>query len=593
LLICEPHCFGLEKQRGQVFRFGGFELDSRRGEFRGPNGEALRLRPKSFAMLRVFAANPGRVVSKQELMEAVWPNVNVGEDSLFQCIRDIRTALGDDQRQMVRAVSGHGYLFDAEVSGEPACVVAEEQAVPAGDAPAETTGSQINALPARRPRLRFNLSRPAALGIVVGFGAIIGLAVAAPILRPEFMFWRTPPTIAVMPIVDTTGDPDAARMALNVSERLADGLAKIGNIRVVAPRWQASPSSPEVASAHASQADLAVTGELQKSDTSWNLQARMVSTATGEVRWTTSVAVRTDDADAALQQSRLAAGVGHPLALAINALTNSAMRATSDSAAPAGAKVVIDQAMAFINQTTPERFKSAQAMLEKALAAEPDNVDLQAALSAHLLRGIQSAWYNPADVAAAESSAQAMIERALRSKPTYLPVLEGYCRFLAASNHFVESLVACAKALTFDPWNGIALFHLGMTQIRLGRFEDALATFGQADRFNTPQVSRWTWLLGAGWACLLMGRDEEASGWLQRSIAITPGTGRTHLLLAAAYQRLSRVDEARAAVAKAMELRPGSTADNALLPARNASADFLSAQKMIQAAQVEAGLPER
>jgi Flp pilus assembly protein TadD len=132
-----------------------------------------------------------------------------------------------------------------------------------------------------------------------------------------------------------------------------------------------------------------------------------------------------------------------------------------------------------------------------------------------------------------------------------------------------------------------------MTQIRLGRFEDALATFGQADRFDTPQVSRWTWLLGAGWACLLMGRNEEALSWLQRSIAITPGTGRSHLLLAAAYQRLGRTDEARAAVAKAMELRPGSTADNALLPAKNASPDFLNAQKMIQAAQVEAGLPER
>jgi Flp pilus assembly protein TadD/TolB-like protein len=408
------------------------------------------------------------------------------------------------------------------------------------------------------------------------------------------MFWQTPPTIAVMPIINTTGDPDAARMAVNVSERLADGLAKIGNIRVVAPRWQASSSSPEIASARATQADLAVTGELQKSEKSWNLQARMVSTASGEVRWTTSVAVRIDDADVVLQQSRLAAGVGHPLALAVNALLNSGMRSVkTDSTAPAGAKVVIDQAMAFINQTTPERFKSAQAMLEQALAAEPDNVDLQAALAAHLLRGVQSAWYDPADVAAAQSSAQSMLERALRAKPAYLPVLEGYCRFLAASNHFVESLVACAKALTFDPWDGIALFHLGMTQIRLGRFEDALATFRQADRFDTPQVSRWTWLLGAGWSCLLMGRDEEASSWLQRSIAITPGTGRTHLLLAAAYWRLGRTDEARAAVVKALELRPGSTADNALLPAKNASPDFLNAQKMIQAAQIEAGLPER
>jgi DNA-binding winged helix-turn-helix (wHTH) protein/tetratricopeptide (TPR) repeat protein len=581
-----------------VFRFAGFELDSRRGEFRGPNSEAIRLRPKSFAMLRLFATNPGRVVSKQELMEAVWPNVNVGEDSLFQCIREIRTALGDDQRQMLRVVSGHGYLFDTEVSGEPACVAAEKEAVPspapAGGEPEERPEPHINAMPARKPRLRLSLSRPAALGIVAGLSAIIGIAVAAPIFRPDLMFWQTPPTIAVMPIVDTTGDPDVAQMAVNVSERLADGLAEIGNIRVVAPRWQASPSSPEVASAHASQADFAVTGELQKSDTSWNLQARMVSTATGEVRWTTSVGVRMDDADVALQQSRLAAGVGHPLALAINALTNSATRSVkTDSTAPAGAKVVIDQAMAFINQTTPERFKSAQAMLEQALAAEPDNVDLQAALSAHLLRGIQSAWYNPADVAATESSAQSMLERALRAKPTYLPVLEGYCRFLAASNHFVESLVACAKALAFDPWNGIALFQLGMTQIRLGRFEDALATFGQADRFNTPQVSRWTWLLGAGWACLLMGRDEEALSWLQRSIDITPGTGRTHLLLAAGYQRLGRTDEARAAIAKAMELRPGSTADNALLPAKNASADFLTAQKIIQAAQIEAGLPER
>ena len=49
-------------------------------------------------------------------MEAVWPNVHVGEDSLFQCIREIRTALGDDKRQVVRVISGRGYLFQAEVT---------------------------------------------------------------------------------------------------------------------------------------------------------------------------------------------------------------------------------------------------------------------------------------------------------------------------------------------------------------------------------------------------------------------------------------------------------------------------------------------
>jgi Tfp pilus assembly protein PilF len=87
--------------------------------------------------------------------------------------------------------------------------------------------------------------------------------------------------------------------------------------------------------------------------------------------------------------------------------------------------------------------------------------------------------------------------------------------------------------------------------------------------------------------------NEEALPWLQRSIAITPGTGRTHLVLAAAYQLMGRTDEARAAVAKAMELRPGSTAGNVLLPTRNANPAFLEASERILRAEVEAGLPER
>ena len=44
---------------------------------------------------------------------------------------------------------------------------------------------------------------------------------------------------------------------------------------------------------------------------------------------------------------------------------------------------------------------------------------------------------------------------ALRAKPNSIPVLEAYCRFLSATNHFVESLVICATVLSFDPWNGL------------------------------------------------------------------------------------------------------------------------------------------
>jgi Flp pilus assembly protein TadD len=106
-------------------------------------------------------------------------------------------------------------------------------------------------------------------------------------------------------------------------------------------------------------------------------------------------------------------------------------------------------------------------------------------------------------------------------------------------------------------------------------------------------VSRWTWLLGAGVSYLMMGRDEEALPWLERSIAITPASGRPLFLLAAAYQRLGRSDEAKATIAQGLALRPGTTASNLGIPTKNTSPAYLEARTRIEQALIEAGLPER
>jgi len=145
-----------------VFRFAGFELDQQRAELRRPDGRQVKLRPKTLEMLQLFAANAGRVLSKHELMEAVWPNIHVGEDSLFQCIRELRTALGDDRRQMIRVVSGRGYVFDIEVSTGPADVVAETEAVsPAMTASVEPAADATIAAEQAKPRRPFGLpTRP-------------------------------------------------------------------------------------------------------------------------------------------------------------------------------------------------------------------------------------------------------------------------------------------------------------------------------------------------------------------------------------------------------------------------------------------------
>lgn len=396
-----------------------------------------------------------------------------------------------------------------------------------------------------------------------------------------------------MPIGDASNDSQVAAMAAGVTGRLIDGLAKIDNVRVVAP--PSAASSAKLVSAPSVAADFVVTGELRKDEHAWTLQVRMTKTATQEVQPAASISVAIKETDPQLQQSRLAAGIGHQLALRINTLLNSAARpAATDSNSPPGiAKAAIEQATASIMQTSRERFTAAQGMLEKALTDEPNNADLQAALAALQLRGVQMAWYSPADSAAAEKNAKSMLERAVRTKPSSIPVLEAYCRFLNATNEFVESLVACARTLAFDPWNGMALYHIGLAHIQLGRFEDALATFQQADRFDTPQVSRWTWLLGAGWANVMMGRSDDALPWLQRSIAITPASGRSQMLMAAAYQQLGLIDEARVAMTEALKLRPSTTALNVAPPTKNVSPVFLEASPRVIQAMVEAGLPER
>jgi DNA-binding winged helix-turn-helix (wHTH) protein/Flp pilus assembly protein TadD len=561
--------------RVTVLRFSGFELDSERAELRTPDGGTIRLRPKTLEILRLLAGNSGRVLSKQQLMEAVWPNVHVGEDSLFQCIREIRAALGDDKREVVRVISGRGYLFQTEVTEVPvpAATAATETASTVQPAPAAsgtTATVQTNHEPATRV-FDFSRRRSAAFASVAGL-AVLCTAVAVWMLRPGLIFARGPATIAVMPIADVSNDPLVAQMAADVSGRLTDGLAKIENIRVLIP--EQAPT----------KADFVVKGELQKSEQAWTIRTRMTEAATGEVKWTASYQVNPADTDLQMQQSRLAAGVGHALALRINELLNPDTRSAKN-------KVVIEQATAHINQTSPERFQAAQAMLEKALAEDPDNVEVQVALAALLMRGVQMVWLNAAERETAGTKAEALLQQTLRAKPNHIPAHEAYCRFLNATNQFRASLVACARALSFDPWNGIALYHVGLAQIQTGRFEDALATFKQADRFDTPQVSRWTWMIGAGWANRLMGRAEDAVPWLLKSIAITSASGRTHMLLAAAYQQLGRTDEARAAMEKGRELRPGSTVHNVPTPTKNSSPVYIEATEKILQLMVAAGLP--
>jgi DNA-binding winged helix-turn-helix (wHTH) protein len=95
-----------------VLRFDRFALDLTRGCLR-VGDEDIELRPKAFEVLRYLAQNAGRLVAKQD--DAVWPNVIVSDGSIAQCIRELRSKLGDGNHSLIKTVSRRGYLLDATV----------------------------------------------------------------------------------------------------------------------------------------------------------------------------------------------------------------------------------------------------------------------------------------------------------------------------------------------------------------------------------------------------------------------------------------------------------------------------------------------
>jgi DNA-binding winged helix-turn-helix (wHTH) protein/tetratricopeptide (TPR) repeat protein len=96
------------------------------------SGVELPLRPKAFEVLKYLADRPGQIVSREELLKAVWPGIVVTDDSVVQCIKEIRQALGDAGHRLIRTVPKRGYALEADVSGT---AVAESAPM---SAPAET-----------------------------------------------------------------------------------------------------------------------------------------------------------------------------------------------------------------------------------------------------------------------------------------------------------------------------------------------------------------------------------------------------------------------------------------------------------------------
>lgn len=205
----------------QAWRFDDFEFDGRRGELRGRDGQVIALRPKAELLLRQFLAHPGRLLSRDELMGAVWPNTVVTDDSLVQCVVELRAALADAGPRLIRTLPKRGYRFEATVA-----VLVDLPERPASAKPAAGDGS-ASLQPTAFADARWRSSWRRKPGVLV----VLGLALAAALGGVVQWGHRPAPlgidatlvarsTLAVMPFVIQEGQPQLH----DAANAFADGI---------------------------------------------------------------------------------------------------------------------------------------------------------------------------------------------------------------------------------------------------------------------------------------------------------------------------------------------------------------------------------
>src|SRR5688500_14366422 len=154
-----------EEFTAATFRFDAFELDGQRRTLRR-SGTAVQLRPLAFDALGFLLRHAGRVVTKDELIAAIWPGLVVTDDSIARCISDIRRALRDVEQRIIKTVPRRGYTLAV-----PVTLVGSSFAQPDSAAldavHAEAAPAAAKVLTPVRPHARTFVRRGLVIGVVV------------------------------------------------------------------------------------------------------------------------------------------------------------------------------------------------------------------------------------------------------------------------------------------------------------------------------------------------------------------------------------------------------------------------------------------
>jgi TolB-like protein/DNA-binding winged helix-turn-helix (wHTH) protein len=225
---------------GKINLFSGFALDLARGCVTR-SGEPVHLRPQTYEVLKYLAENRGHLISKDKLIEEVWKGRAVTDGSLGKCIEELREALGAEAREYIRNVRGRGYIFDTgreDREGAQAITAQSEQIDVVRVTVEDHEELPDVIVPKGLPRA-IGLHRSVNKLKVAAIAAAGLLTVIAAFAGYRFVTNKTSDSapiksIAVLPLKNESGNPDAEYLSEGISESLINSLSQLPQLKVIA-----------------------------------------------------------------------------------------------------------------------------------------------------------------------------------------------------------------------------------------------------------------------------------------------------------------------------------------------------------------------
>ena len=252
----------MQKPSHQIHFFDKFALDLKRGCLQDETTE-IKLRPKSFEVLKYLVENSGRLIGKDELIRAIWADASVTDDSLVQCLKDIRHALCDETQQIIKTVHGRGYIFDIEVTDASSqrTLINHVEGVRVTIEDLETNEAVVMPLGGKRRAPDLQTPRGTARHII---------------------------RIMVLPFRMLRADPEVDFLAFSVPDAVAGALSLLDSVVVRSPTGAARYASDILdlkRIAEEAHADAVLTGTILRAGDEIRVTCELMAAPSGTVLW--------------------------------------------------------------------------------------------------------------------------------------------------------------------------------------------------------------------------------------------------------------------------------------------------------------------